>query len=571
MHKAKKGGSKARREELPVVGLPGAEETRLSSLLFGEPTQLAASGSTAGGGSGGDAPAPALRPAWHDEEDDALQVDLRASTRLRKLRRAPEEGTVSGADLAQRLRGRHAATAALTGASTAWAELPSARAARAGRLRAGEKRGRSGSAGAGAEGTDEEEAEEAAAAAAAAGAGGEGAAAGLLASTGRLTQRALGLPSGTLALTRLKDANLVDPCRSTAHAVAWHPAPGAGVLCVGSGDSRLRLFRIDGAANSRLASVHLKGLPLASAGWTGDGREIIATGRRPFFYAYDVAGGAAQRIARLQGRSEASLESCVVSPSPYASATACLAFLGNDGVTILASARTKQWVANLASPMGSVRAAAFSRGATAGGGGAGALEYPELLTTGSAGEVSVWCLRTLKLRARYRDEGSTGGTALAAHPSGARFAVGSSMGVVNEYWVGEGEGGLGGAAAGSSSSSGSGSGGSGEASLSALFQSSTPHSPKPITTYLNLTTAIDHLAYGGPAGEFLAMSSHRTKDALKLAHVGTGKVFSNWPTARTPLSFLTGGAVASPGGGYLAAGNDKGRVLLYRLTHYMDA
>lgn len=567
---------KGRKEPAVAAAAPSEEESRLHALLFGAQADAAGGPADPEGGAAAapsrgaprQRPAAAAAAAWHDEDDDALRVDLRDSARLRKLRAAPEEGAIAGGELAARLRGHHAAMAAARGASVGWAALPSAKAAAA--KRAGLKRSRSAPAGAaGGSSSDEEEeggAEGEAAAAEAEGAQGGGAAQGeedLLASTARLTQRSQALPSAALVLARLKDANLVDPCRSTVRALAWHPSPGASVLCVGSGDARLRLFRVDGTANSRLASVHLRDMPVASAGWAGGGREVIATGRRPFFYAYDVGGGGVQRIARLQGRAEASLESCVVSPSPHASDTACLAFLGNDGTTILASARTKQWVANLASPSGSVRAAAFSRGATAGGGGAGALDFPELLTTGSAGQVTQWCLRTLRVLARYSDEGSTGGTALAAHPSGTRFAVGSSMGVVNEYDCSGGGGG------GSGGGSGGGGGGSGD--LSALFRRGTPSAPKPLRTYLNLTTGIDHLEYGGPAGELLSMSSHRTKEALKVAHVGTGRVFANWPTARTPLGYVTGGAAVSPGGGYLACGNDKGRVLLYRLAHYKEA
>ena len=540
----------------------------MTALLFSgvsAPSRPSTSAAALSGGGQSEPAAPvaaAAKAAWHDEEDDDLRVDLRGSSRLRKLRVSAEEGAVSGSQLAQRLRSRHAATSAIGGASVAWAELPR-------KGKAGVKRGRSQTKeeaedeeeGEGEEGGGEGQGSEG-------GEGGEGPtalsalAADLLSSTGRLTQRTSALPPGALSLARLKDANLTDPARSTVRALAWHPSPGAAVLCVGSGDSRLRFFRADGTHNSRLASVHLRDLPVASAGWSGDGREVIATGRRPFFYAYDVAGGTAQRIARLQGRSEASLESCIVSPAPHASASALLAFLGNDGTTILASARSKQWVANLPSPSGSVRAAAFSRGATGGGGGAGPLDYPLVLTTGSAGEVTVWCLRTLRVLARYRDEGSTGSTALAAHPSGSRFAVGSSQGVVNEYdsrAVEEG----GGSASSASASSSTG--------LSALFHRGAAAALRPAHTYLNLTTAVDHLSYGGPAGELLCMSSHRAKESLRLAHVASGKVFPNWPTAKTPLSFVTSGALVSPGGGYLAAGNDKGRVLLYRLSHYKVA
>jgi len=50
-------------------------------------------------------------------------------------------------------------------------------------------------------------------------------------------------------------------------------------------------------------------------------------------------------------------------------------------------------------------------------------------------------------------------------------------------------------------------------------------------------------------------------------HVATGTVFSNWPTKDTPLRKVQSLAF-SPGGGYFAVGNDRGKVLLYRLNHF---
>lgn len=552
--------SQRRKRSAPVVS---EEESRLQQLLFGSSVAVAPRASVAL--SSAAASAPATASAWRDEDDEQVAVDLRGSARLRKLRRTPEEGVVSGGELASRLRGRHESTVGAGSEGVAWAKVPSKKAGKKKRSRAvkggydeddGEDEGLE-------EGEGEEEGDEE-----------EGGLGDLLATTGRLTQGSRALPSTTLSLARQKDANLVDPARSPIRALAWHPTPGMGVLCTGSGDARLRFFRCDGKVNSRVASVLLPDLPVHSAGWTGDGLEVIATGRRPFYYAYDVGAGTAQRVGRMKGREEASLESAVISPSPYTSDTALLAFLGNDGVTILASARTKQWVGNLASGEGSVRAGAFSRGPTGGGGGAGALDFPEYLSVGSHGIVSRWCLRTLKCLARYRDEGSTGGTAIAAHPSGTRFAVGSTMGVVNEYDLYGGEGGEGeeggGGGGGATRAGGGGSRRGGGGGLSHLFVG-TPAPLKPIHTYMHLTTAIDHLSYGGGVGgEILAFSSTRTRDSLRLAHSSTGTVFSNWPTSSTPLSILTAGVAISPGGAFLATGNDKGRALLYRLNHFKE-
>ena len=64
--------------------------------------------------------------------------------------------------------------------------------------------------------------------------------------------------------------------------------------------------------------------------------------------------------------------------------------------------------------------------------------------------------------------------------------------------------------------------------------------------------------------QILAMASRMAKDALRLVHLPSYTVFSNWPTSRTPLGYVHSLAF-SPGGGYLAIGTARGTALLYRL------
>lgn len=70
--------------------------------------------------------------------------------------------------------------------------------------------------------------------------------------------------------------------------------------------------------------------------------------------------------------------------------------------------------------------------------------------------------------------------------------------------------------------------------------------------------------------QILAMASKHRKDALRLVHTGSMTTFSNWPTSRSPLNLIHSMAF-SPNGGYFAAGNSKGKVVLYRLHHYQQA
>lgn len=159
----------------------------------------------------------------------------------------------------------------------------------------------------------------------------------------------------------------------------------------------------------------------------------------------------------------------------------------------------------------------------------------ELLSIGGDGEVYHWDLRNRRCFHRGQDEGCIKSTALEVSPDNSLFATGSGSGVVNLYnkdrFLGGGK--------------------------------------MPLKAFMNLTTNIDNLRFSSDS-QILAMSSRMEKDALRLVHVPSKTVFSNWPSPKTPLQYVHSMAF-SPGGGYFAAGNAGGRVLLYRLHHYDHA
>ncbi len=164
---------------------------------------------------------------------------------------------------------------------------------------------------------------------------------------------------------------------------------------------------------------------------------------------------------------------------------------------------------------------------------------------GGDGVVHTWDLRTRRCLDRQIDEGCLNSTALTCSNSGSLFATGSSSGVVNVYDRLQ--------------------------SSKAEVQANRPvaaRSASPLHTFMNLTTTIDSLAFS-PDSQVLAMGSRMKKDSLRLVHVPSYTVFKNWPTSRTPLGYIHS-LCFSPKGGFLAAGNAKGKVLLYRLHHYAE-
>ena len=108
-------------------------------------------------------------------------------------------------------------------------------------------------------------------------------------------------------------------------------------------DKTLRIFQVDGKANDKLQSVHFKDLSIYSSKFTSDGKDIIITGRKKYFYSMDIEKGITERIYGIRGReNENSFENFYVSPcNKY------LVFPGKSGHISLLSRTTKQWISGL--------------------------------------------------------------------------------------------------------------------------------------------------------------------------------------------------------------------------------
>jgi U3 small nucleolar RNA-associated protein 18 len=89
---------------------------------------------------------------------------------------------------------------------------------------------------------------------------------------------------------------------------------------------------------------------------------------------------------------------------------------------------------------------------------------------------------------------------------------------------------------------------------------------QPVKTLTHLTTVVDSMAFSSD-GQILVMASRMKRDALRLIHVPTMTAFSNWPTSKSPIHYVHSVAF-SPSTGYVAIGNARGRVIMYRLHHY---
>lgn len=438
---------------------------------------------TVSSSSGSRASQPSKRkPAWQDEEDDKLQINISdGASRLRKLRREEDETAVTGAEFERRLRAQFTKLAP----AADWAKPVQPATSDNG------------------EGGD-----------------------GMMKNVDFLRDAASIVKGGRIArgllkVRRVKDANIADPSKAVVQSVQWHPN-GSVVMTAGM-DKKVRLFQLDGKANRKIQTFHLNDLPVRTAAITSDGQRIFCSGRRRHFYSIDLLTAKAQRVPRLHGCKEKSLESFVLSPDGK-----LLCFLGNDGYLIVAQSTTHRVICTL-KMNGSVRAAAFTP------------DSREILSVGGDGEVYRWDLRQQMCLQRFQDEGNLGGTAIAVAPTGGVFAVGSTSGVVNVY----------------------------DAATALGGGATAEEGPKPKKAVMNLTTAADFVEFNHD-GSLMCVASRKKKDALKMVHVDSLTTFSNWPTSNTPLHYVN--AVAfSPHSGYFGIGNDKGAVLTYRLSQFSKA
>lgn len=260
-------------------------------------------------------------------------------------------------------------------------------------------------------------------------------------------------------------------------------------------------------------------LPVRCARITNDGSEIVLSGRRPYFYTYNIDTGTVLRVPGVRGMAEKSLESFELSGNG-----ALIAFHCNNGYIALVDRSTKQAIGTL-KVNGLIRSIAFSA------------DNQHLYAYTDDSNIYVFDISTRQCIYRHYDNAGVHGQSIAVASSGLHYATGSDSGIVNIY------------------------------STEQLHKHTDNSQPQPLHTLTNITVPIDTLLYNHDS-QLLCAASRRVKDVFKLwnaAHQYTS--FTNWPTVNTPLHYVSCAAF-SPNSSYLSVGNDRGRVLLYRIKHY---
>lgn len=361
------------------------------------------------------------------------------------------------------------------------------------------------------------------------------------------------LPAGSIELERLRDANhgLDADLASAVECMEFHPSARAKILMTASRDRRVRLFQLDGSSNPLLQTLHVPSLPITTAAFHPMGSSIVLSGPRPYLYSYDLQAGRVLRSSPWRAASgsgqlneedhkERDLSRARFQPLDGSGASRLLAIGGRRGAVHLLDWSVSGGAGG--SLVGSLR----QNSALAGldwDPSPGA-EGRRLVSLSQDGTMSLWDVRNSKCEVVKRDAGLFGASGLRLSPDGNWCSVGSESGIVNMYSMER-------LLAGSTSA------GSGLVKANIDANKSIG----------NLTTATTTMRYNHD-GQILALASQNKKDSLRMLHLPSLTVFSNWPTSGTPLGHVSDVAFSTHGSQYVAVGNTRGRVLLYGLRHF---
>ncbi|CAO3648303.1 unnamed protein product [Mucor hiemalis] len=433
---------------------------------------------------------------WVDEDDKRLKISLSASNITKKLRNDVDEDIVDGVEYSRRLRQQFNKIYPKPN----WAMLPS-------EIKEARKRKSmdSDDEDEDDENKDEDQLD-------------EETRLDLLKSTmGILSRRSKNstISPRKLDILRLKNANrAVGKSLRLIKSIAFHP--NAQVMLTAGLDKTLRIFQIDGKINPKIQSVVFKDMPIHHAEFHPSGDQIVVSGRRKFFYIYDIQSGVIDKCPGIWGKDEKSLEKFSISPCGR-----YIAFLGTSGTIIIVSYLTKKWYCDL-----KLNKTVESVSWTSDG------SY--IFGFGNEGEVYQFNIESKECVKRWVDDGCIGASVVSVSPNEKYYATGSSTGVVNLY--------------------------------DRTVLDPTVTRPKPIKAIPNLTTRINNIVFNHDS-QLMVISSQIKQDQLKIIHVPTATAYANWPTDKTPLNNVVDVAF-SPNSDYLAISNDKGHVLLYTLKHY---
>lgn len=322
---------------------------------------------------------------WHDSDDDKITVDLTDSSKLKKLRKNPEDTRVSASLFVSRLRAQFEKIYP----RPRWIDE--------------------------AEEEDDEEASEDEQSTPQS-TNNTNAILKVLAESQQFTQtKQLKLISpNKILITRLKNANHTRPSKSAVQSLAFHST--RPLLVTGGFDRTLRIYHIDGRTNEFVTSLFLKNSPITTCAFSKD--VVYAAGRRRYLNKWNTTSGQVEKISRMYGREQfqKSMEYFKVSLQGT-----WICMVGSSGWCNFLNGETGQWVQGF-KVEGTLVDFEISR------------DESFLVAVNSAGTIWEYDIALGNVVRKWDDDGAIGITKLKlGGPKDRWMAVGSNNGIVNLY------------------------------------------------------------------------------------------------------------------------------------------
>ncbi|EJW85541.1 hypothetical protein WUBG_03549 [Wuchereria bancrofti] len=301
-------------------------------------------------------------------------------------------------------------------------------------------------------------------------------------------------------------------------ALQFHPTRKV-LMCAGE-NGLLSLFEVGlpETEEAFLQSIHFKALPITSASFTADGSKIIVgSKKKKSLFCYDLMDAKVMQMRTPYGTEMTKMHMGRFSLSSDGKYIAVLAY---NEVHILTSV-SSEYIGVLTTSAKIASVQFFPN------------DSSTIFTLGENGQVLIWNIRKLKEQQAFYDEGSVKGTVIRISENGQYIACGSNTGIVNLY-----------------------------DSADVLKNSL----PRPVKALDNLTTSIDCMAFNSDS-QILSVSSSVKNNSIRLMHVGSRTVYTNFPPRAVSLGKVTV-TDFSPKSAYMGVGDDRGFLSLFRLSHF---
>lgn len=336
------------------------------------------------------------------------------------------------------------------------------------------------------------------------------------------------LPKSFLEFKKCTNINQEFPRPAAYRSIQFHPKTTVAILAT---PKSVDLFKI--ASSDYSEERHIKEYLLKERIHdivvTPDGQELILGTEFAAKSAttIDMVTGARSTFSLVKGNVTVGLRKLVMSPDGKK-----LACKGEDGLIHVLDTRTKEFVMEY-KMNDEVEGLCFSA------------DSGRLFTHGKGGLAFIWDVRSGKPYGRFYDEGTVTATQIQCSPNGQFVATGSDSGVVNLYKVED-------------------------LLMKSTTNTSTSATASPVKAFMNLTTGVTCIRFNNTS-ELLAMASSVKKEAVRMAHLASLSVYSNFPHNRVNSGLSCVCEVRfSPGSAYCALGGTSGNAYLFRMCHYTN-